>query len=209
MLKRIFNLLFIVILIVVAILNFTLIYTKYSNKEKIVAQIYHVDKQLYEYDYVDSDNPRIHYTKKGHKYIVYYSFNYNGEEKTDNFEGNNILYKQGRNLTIYYDKITDTSIAFIFPITFVYIIILVLIYLVCYILCYTKKINISILGEYPNPPLFIQFIIIGMCYLAYRVDNIGGFFLSFIFMIISIAIAVQAYIIVHKQKSKVEKVFGE
>lgn len=202
MLKKIFHLSFIVILIVVAIFNFIFVYKKYSNKEKIIAQIYHVDKQAYEYDYVDSDNPRIHRTKTGYRYIVYYSFYYNGEEKTDNFEGNNIFYKQGHHLTIYYDKTADASEVFIFPMTLVYITILTLIYLMCYILCYVKKINISVLDEYPSPFLFIQFIIIGMSYLAYRVDNIGGFFLSFFFMFISISIAFSSYSTIHKLKSK-------
>lgn len=202
MFKKIFAFMFIAILVIITIINFNDVYKKYNNKEKITAKIYLIDKQSYKYEYIDEDNPKLSRTRTGYRYIVYYSFNYNGEEKTGNFEGNNLFYKQGHNLTIYYDKTNDISVEFILPITLVYIVIVSLIYLTCYILCYTKKVSINVLYEHPNPPLFIQLVIIGISYLAHRVDNVGGYLLSFFFMIISIAIAVQTYIIIVKRNNK-------
>ena len=205
MFKKIFAFIFIVSLVIISIINFKYVYKRYANKEKLTAKIYLVDKQSYEYEYVDPDNPRIRRNRTGYDYIVYYSFIYNGEEKTGNFEGNNLFYKKGNNLTIYYDKTEDKSIAFIFPGTLIYIVLLSIIYFICYILCYIKKININILYEFPNPPLFIQLIIVGMSYLAHRVDNIGGYLLSFFFMAVGIAVAIQTYTIIIKRGNKTKK----
>ena len=201
MFKKIFAFIFLTALLIMAVINFNVEHNKYSNKEKIIAEIYSIDKQSYEYEYADSDYPGKRRTRTGYKYIIYYSFYYNGEEKTGYFEGNNILYKEGHNLVVYYDKLEDISIVYVLPLILIYIVITFVIYLACYILCYKNKINLNILYEHPNPPLFIQLIIIGMSYLSYRVDNTGGYLLSFFFMITSIGIAIQTLITIIKHKN--------
>jgi len=78
--KKVFFLIFVVILIIVAVVNSVLVYNKYKGKEKIVAKIYNINKVKYEY-HVGSGLDRESFIVTD--YNVDYSFKYNGDVKTD------------------------------------------------------------------------------------------------------------------------------
>lgn len=203
--KKIFVIIFICILITISIINILITLNKYKGMEKINAKVYLIDKQPYTWEETDSKTMR---TRKRTGYIttIYYSFDYNGIKKYGDFEGNSIFIKNDQNLTIYYNKLDDSSIAYIFPIPIIYIITLCLLYIVSIFIIFLHKLNINILYEHPNPPLFIQLVIITFSYLCYRFDNGFVYCLSLFFMIVSLGVAVQTLHIALKKKNNKEEI---
>jgi len=201
--KKVFFLIFVVILIIVAVVNSVLVYNKYKGKEKIVAKIYNINKVKYEY-HVGSGLDRESFIVTD--YNVDYSFKYNGDVKTDSFRGN-MLFRKGNNLTIYYDKKTDTSVVFIFPMTIVYMLILILFYLPCLLWVILKKEDIETLYRInPGLPFFFQFVMIVMVYCSHIVDKNPTYLLLFFFMFVSISCAHQTYMLVVKKRDRVKEI---
>lgn len=197
--KKIFAFIFLFTLLVAGFISFNDIYKKYTANEIITAQIYHIDKQAIEYKV---NNPAKNQTRAGYIYTVYYSFEFNNENKIDSFEGNNFFYRIGQTLPIKYDEKTNTSEPFI-PITFLYIIIINIIYLMCYVLCLIKKIGTNTLYEEANPPLLVQLFIIAISCFVWRGNGSGEYLLSFFFMATSIGIAIKMFIsLIKKPKQK-------
>ena len=202
--KKIFAIIFVLILIIISIINFLIILKKYNGMEKINAKVYLIEKTPYTWEDTDIRPTR---TRKRTGYIttIYYSFYYDGIEKYGNFEGNSIFIKNGQNLTIYYNKLDDSSLVYVFPISLIYIITLCLLYIISIFIIFFYKISIDILYEQPNPPLFIQLCIITFGYLSYRFDKGAVYCLSLFFMIVSLGIALQTlYIALKKLKNNKE-----
>ena len=188
MYKKYLLLLFSILLIIIGIILLYKDYQKYDNKERIVVKIDNVDKQEYEYEVYDKYFPGGTRTKTAYYKHIYYTFNYDNVQLYDEDEVYSIFMKKGDEITIYYDKNTNSSEIYIIPFNKYVILITGIIYFIITIIVLIKKHNVSFLFSFPNAPWFVQTFALLLSYFCYRPHASVSYYMSYFFMIISLLI---------------------